>query len=213
MIAKAVNDHLKDPKNGLIRLNTDLGKSDLKLGRFAGFAYGHKENGAFFSHMDVMYAYGLFAAGFPTEGNAVLQAQYDYMSDIDRARILPGIPEYVDARGRGMYHYLTGSAAWTVIGYVERVFGVRGFFGDIVVEPKLENAHFDQGEAGCSFIAGGSLCRLVVKNPERRELGRYVVKTVEYAGKTHLVNAPSFSVARKDCVGGITITATLGKAE
>ena len=213
LIAKAVNVHLKDPKNGLVRLNTDLGKSDLKLGRFAGFAYGHKENGAFFSHMDVMYAYGLFAAGFPTEGNAVLQAQYDYMADVDRARILPGIPEYVDARGRGMYHYLTGSAAWTVIGYVERVFGVRGQYGDIVIEPKLENAHFDQGEAGCSFIAGGSLCRLVVKNPEHRELGRYVVRTVEYAGKTHVVNAASFSVARKDCAGGITITATLGKAE
>ncbi|MFA5007279.1 MAG: hypothetical protein WC509_07405 [Candidatus Izemoplasmatales bacterium] len=211
-IVRAVNRLLKDPGNGLIRLNTDFSHSGLRLGRFAGFAYGHKENGAFFSHMDVMYAYGLFAAGFPTEGNAVLSAQYAYMADVDRARILPGIPEYVDARGRGVYHYLTGSAAWTVIAYIERIFGIRGVYGDIAIEPRLEASHFDGGEASCAFIAGGRLCRLVVRNPEQRELGRYVVRTVEIDGRIQEIGASSFTVARKDCERGVTITATLGKA-
>jgi len=162
--------------------------------------------------MAVMYAYGLFAAGFPSEGNAVLDAQYAYMSDVDRCRILPGIPEYVDARGRGVYHYLTGSAAWTVIAHVERVFGIRGSGGDFIIEPKLALAQFDGDEASCAFIAGGKTCRLVVRNPERRELGRYVVKTVDYEGKVHDVNAAAFTVARRDCERGITITAILGKA-
>lgn len=37
-----------------------------------GFAYGHKENGAVFSHMDIMYANALYQRGFAFEGLKLL---------------------------------------------------------------------------------------------------------------------------------------------
>jgi cellobiose phosphorylase len=211
-IVAAVRKHLTDPTTGLVRLNTDFGSTDLKLGRFAGFAYGHKENGAPFSHMAVMYAYGLYVAGFASEADAILDAQYAYMSDVDRSRILPGIPEYIDPHGRGVYHYLTGSAAWTMIAHVERLFGIRGDGGDFRIEPKLKLGHFVDGEASCAFIAGSRTCRLVVRNPESRDLGRYLVKTVEYDNRIYEINAATFNLSRRDCERGITVIATLGKA-
>ncbi|MFH0993021.1 MAG: cellobiose phosphorylase, partial [bacterium] len=211
-IVRAVHHHLQDPKTGCIRLNTDLRAANLKLGRFAGFAFGHKENGALFSHMAVMYAYGLFAGGFASEGNAVFHALSDYLGDIDKSKILPGIPEYIDPRGRGLYPYLTGSAAWTVIAHVERIFGIRGVYGDLVIEPKLERRHFADGEASCAFLAGDRRCRLVVRNPENRELGGYVVTAVRYGGKNHEINGASFTIAQKDLDRDETIVATLGKA-
>ncbi len=196
-IIAAVHRHLQDPATRCIRLNTDLQAADLKLGRFAGFAFGHKENGALFSHMAVMYAYGLFSSGFASEGNAVFHALSDYLGDIDKSKILPGIPEYIDPRGRGVYHYLTGSAAWTVITHVEQIFGIRGLYGDIVVEPRLERRHFDGGEAVCAFFAGDRRCRLIVRNPENRDLGGYVVNTVRYGGRDHVINNASFTLAQK----------------
>jgi len=48
-------------------------------------------------------------------------------SDAQRSKIYPGIPEYFDSEGRGMYHYLTGSASWMVLTLLNYVFGVRGF--------------------------------------------------------------------------------------
>ncbi len=54
-IIASVNNHLKDDELGGLRLNTDFGlKHYLDLGRAFGFAYGTKENGSFFSHMNVM---------------------------------------------------------------------------------------------------------------------------------------------------------------
>lgn len=75
---------------GGYRLNTDFREVKLDLGRAFGFAFGHKENGAMFSHM------------------AVLADIYRHCQDFPRSRTLPGIPEYIDPRGRGVYPWLTG---------------------------------------------------------------------------------------------------------
>ena len=40
----------------------------LNMGRAFGFAYGHKENGAVFSHMAIMYGYGLYQYGTSSKG-------------------------------------------------------------------------------------------------------------------------------------------------
>ena len=53
---------------GGYRLNTDFGGVQLNLGRCFGFAFGHKENGAMFSHMAVMYANALYQRGLVREG-------------------------------------------------------------------------------------------------------------------------------------------------
>ncbi len=58
-IVRAADRYLYDQRMGGYRLNTDFGEVLLNLGRCFGFAFGHKENGAMFSHMAVMYANAL----------------------------------------------------------------------------------------------------------------------------------------------------------
>ena len=65
-IINSVDRFLKRCKKLGTRLNTDFALRALfgfRDGLF-GFAYGTKENGAFFSHMNVMYATGLYQRGF-----------------------------------------------------------------------------------------------------------------------------------------------------
>ncbi len=62
-IVRSVDRYLYDAKVGGYRLNTDFGEVLPNLGRGFGFAYGHKENGAMFSHMAVMYANALYQLG------------------------------------------------------------------------------------------------------------------------------------------------------
>ena len=59
-VVAAVEHYLFDKNIGGYRLNTNFKEVKLDLGRCFGFAYGHKENGAIFSHMVVMYAAALY---------------------------------------------------------------------------------------------------------------------------------------------------------
>ena len=72
IIARAADRYLYDARVGGYRLNTDFGEVLLNLGRCFGFAFGHKENGAMFSHMAVMYANALYQRGLIDEGYKVL---------------------------------------------------------------------------------------------------------------------------------------------
>ncbi len=168
-VVESVDHFLKDKTMGGYRLNTDFGvRHYLDLGRAFGFAYGTKENGAFFSHMNVMYAYALYARGFVRQGYEVLDSIYRMANDHKRAKIYPGVPEYFDSEGRGMYHYLTGSASWFILTELTQVFGVRGQGGDLVVAPKLVKEQF------------GSLPAVQVKCPFA---DRHLSVTFENAGR------------------------------
>ena len=72
----------------------------MNLGRMFGFAYGHKENGAVFCHMAVMYAYALYSRGFVNEGYRVLDTLKKSSMDFERSGIYPSIPEYFTPNGR-----------------------------------------------------------------------------------------------------------------
>ncbi|MFK4170448.1 hypothetical protein [Paenibacillus lautus] len=104
-ITKSVDRYLKDPNIGY-RLNSNFGEIQQNLGRAFGFAFGHKENGAM--HMSVMYANALYKRGFVREGYEVLRSIYDLSQDFERNRMYPGIPEYINEKGRGMYPILPG---------------------------------------------------------------------------------------------------------
>jgi cellobiose phosphorylase len=143
-IVRSVDRYLYDARVGGYRLNTDFGEMIPNLGRAFGFAYGHKENGSMFSHMAVMYAYALYQRGLVKQGYNVLDGIYQHCQNFGLSHIYPGIPEYINARGRGMYTYLTGSASWYLLTLVTQAFGVRGQFGDLVLEPKLVAEQFDQ---------------------------------------------------------------------
>lgn len=62
-IVKAADTFLYEADKGGYKLNTDFKEVKDDLGRMFGFAYGHKENGAVFSHMTTMYANALYQRG------------------------------------------------------------------------------------------------------------------------------------------------------
>jgi cellobiose phosphorylase len=175
-IVRAADRYLFDPAVGGYRLNTDFRDVLLNLGRCFGFAFGHKENGAMFSHMAVMYAYGLYRRGFVWEGHRVLDAIFQHAQDFILSRMYPGIPEYVNTKGRGMYTYLTGSASWYLLTMLTQVFGVRGMRGDLVLAPKLVRAQFDEaGEANVVTLFAGKMLNVVYHNPAHLDHGEYQI--------------------------------------
>ncbi len=206
----STNQFLRDKKLGGFRLNTDFGlRHYLSLGRAFGFAYGTKENGAFFSHMNVMYAYALYVRGFVREGHEVLNSIYRMAIDGKKSKIYPGIPEYFDSEGRGMYHYLTGSASWYVLTVLTQTLGVRGLYGDLVIAPQLVKEQFDAaGSAAvtCQF-AGQTIC-IVYDNPRKVDAGGYAIKGVFFNNKPveiERLSAGAILIKRAAIKDGMTI--------
>ena len=121
-----------------------------------GFAYGQKENGAVFSHMAVMFGNALYTRGFAKEGWKVIGSLYRHAVDFDSSKIYPGVPEYFDPKGRGVYHYLTGAASWLMLTVLTEIFGVKGDYGAVRFMPQLLDEQFDeQGCAGVEFEFNG----------------------------------------------------------
>lgn len=184
-VIASTDQFLRDKTTGGYRLNTDFGlRHYLALGRAFSFAYGTKENGAFFSHMNVMYGYALYARGFAREGFAVLDSIYRMACDGAKSKIYPGIPEYFDSEGRGMYHYLTGSASWMVLTQLTKVFGVCGHYGDLLLAPHLVREQFDKdrtARVACSFA--GRRLKIEYRNPKGLDAGKYRIKEIQTNGK------------------------------
>jgi len=184
-IIASVDEFLKDERLGGYRLNTDFRIPHyMDLGRAFGFAYGTKENGAFFSHMIVMYAFALYKRGFVRTGYEVVQSIYRMAVDTDRSKIFPGIPEYFDSAGRGRYHYLTGAASWLVLTQLTQVFGVRGDGGDLILDPKLVQEEFDAQAcalAQCHFA--GKRIEVTYVNAARMDYGSYHIKEAHVNGQ------------------------------
>ncbi len=183
-IVRAADNYLFDPKVGGYRLNTDFGETMLNLGRAFGYAYGHKENGAMFSHMAVMYANALYQRGLAVEGNKALDTIYRQSVDFSASAIYPGIPEYFSDRGRGMYPYLTGSASWFLLTMVTEVFGVRGHLGDLLLTPKLSPEHFDShGRAAIYTLFAGLRLWVTYSNPDNLKVGEYSIQDILLNGQ------------------------------
>jgi cellobiose phosphorylase len=155
-IIKSADKYLYDEAAGGYRLNTDFHEIKTDMGRMFGFAYGQKENGAVFSHMAVMYGNALYTRGFKDAGWKVIGSLYRHAADFESSKIYPGVPEYFDPKGRGVYHYLTGAASWLILTVLNEILGVKGDYGDMKFEPGLLSSQFDEkGEAGVSFEFNG----------------------------------------------------------
>ena len=176
-ICNSADKYLFDQKAGGYRLNTDFKEEKFDLGRMFGFAYGEKENGAVFSHMAVMYANALYKQGFIKEGYKVLKTLLDTAMDFDRSRMYPGVPEYFDNDGRGLYSYLTGAASWYMLTMITSVYGVHGELGDLVIEPALMPQQYNEkGDAKVSLEFAGHGFDILVHNPDKLEPGDAHVK-------------------------------------
>ncbi|MDD3362924.1 MAG: cellobiose phosphorylase [Hespellia sp.] len=185
-IVKAADQYLYEPSMGGYRLNTNFHEVKSDLGRMFGFAYGHKENGAVFCHMAVMYAYSLYSKGFAKEGYRALHSLYSQGIDFDKSHIYPGIPEYYDDRGRGCYHYLTGAASWYVYTVLTEMYGVKGRAGDLLFQPKLLADQFDEeNKASVTLWFAGRKLTVTYLNEKKKEIGDYEVEEIRIDQKLY----------------------------
>ena len=190
-IIKSADLYLYKKEVGGYRLNTDFKEEKFDLGRMFGFAYGEKENGAVFSHMTVMYANALYQRGFVKEGYKALYTLLEQAMNTPVSLMYPGIPEYFDADGKGKYPYLTGAASWYMMTMVTQIFGFRGEWGDLVLEPKILLRQFDEsGNYSAQFPFRGQTYAVVYQNPQKKEYGDYRITEVwldgqRYAGETN----------------------------
>ena len=176
LITESADKYLYKKDIGGYRLNTDFKEEKFDLGRMFGFAYGEKENGAVFSHMTVMYANALYQRGFVREGYKALYTLLGQAMDLEVSRMYPGIPEYFDAQGRGKYPYLTGAASWYMMTVVTQIYGFRGLWGDLMIEPKILLEQFDTEENFSAEIPyRGQTFSVVYQNPGRKEYGKYQI--------------------------------------
>ena len=183
-IIKSSDKHLYVKEIGGYRLNTDFKALRTDLGRMFGFSYGDKENGAVFSHMAVMFGNALFKRGFAKEGFKALYSLYDLAMNFEVSRIYPGVPEYFNGDGRGLYNYLTGAASWYLMTVVTESFGVRGNAGDLCIEPKLLLQQFDEkGEATILLPFRGKNFEVVYKNGAKKDFGAYEIGGVSIDGE------------------------------
>ncbi len=178
-IVKAADQYLYEEKIGGYRLNSDFKEVKKDLGRAFGFAFGHKENGAVFSHMTTMFGNALYKQGFVKEGHKALHTLYKQSCDFETSRIYPGIPEYFSDRGRGMYNYLTGAASWLMMTVITQMFGVRGDMGDLLFDPKLLKEQFDEkGNASLSLQFAGKNFLIQYHNPELLDFDAYKIGAI-----------------------------------
>ncbi|MBU3144250.1 GH36-type glycosyl hydrolase domain-containing protein [Clostridium sp. CF012] len=179
-IIEASNRYLRDEAVGGYRLNTNFNEVKLNMGRLFGFAYGHKENGAMFSHMAIMYGNALYKRGYVKSGFEVIKSIYKHCVDFDKSRIYPGVPEYINQKGRGMYNYLTGSASWLLLTMLNEVYGVKGSMGDLVIQPKILKEQFNKaGEVEVLTTFAGITLNICYKNINNVEFGEYKISRVK----------------------------------
>lgn len=175
-IIKSADRYLYKEERGGYCLNTDFKELKTDMGRMFGFAYGHKENGAVFSHMTTMFANALYKRGFIKEGYHALYALYRQAVNFPVSRIYPGIPEYFNDKGRGMYHYLTGAASWYMLTVITEIFGVKGRMGNLILEPKLCREQFDsENRAVISLPFGGINWKITYINEQKIDCKEYKI--------------------------------------
>jgi cellobiose phosphorylase len=209
-IVRSANRYLYDPAVRGYRLNSDFGEVLLNLGRCFGFAFGHKENGAMFSHMAVMYANALYGRGLVREGHRVLEGIYQHSQDFPVSRMYPGIPEYFSAKGRGMYPYLTGSASWYLLTMLTQVFGIRGRLGDLILEPKLMPGQLKaDGTATALTLFADRRLKVTYHNPARLDHGKYGIMEIKINGRpVQFGREGSCAILPREVIASLEATST-----
>lgn len=200
-IINNVHRFLYDTSLGGIRLNTNFKKEQHGFGRLFSFAYGHKENGAVFSHMVVMFAYALYKQGYAQEGWKVLSSLYKMATHTAKSKIYPGLPEYFDLEGRGMYSYLTGSASWFAFTLLTQAFGVRGQDGDLLIEPKLSAQLFKSTDKiSVNRIFAGRKLKIIFINAKRLEAGQYRIFKVLLNSENLFIDKSRYLVFTREAI-------------
>jgi len=178
-IYRSAKRYLKDSDSSGLRLCTDFKRLNLNIGRITGFTYGYKEHGSKWSQQNIMFTYALYKRGFVKEGYEVFNEIFNLSTDSGKALIFPGIPSYFEPGDRGAYAYLTGSSAWLLLTLTTQVFGVDGYFGDLLLHPKLDPSFFDPSHRAsiqCRFRE--LTLEVIYTNQHRLSCGEYSIGCV-----------------------------------
>jgi len=193
-IIKSANKYLWNKQVKGFHLNTDFKQEEHNFGRAFSFAYGDKENGAFFNHMIVMLAYSLYKRGYAKQAWGALNSIYKMAINSNVSKIYPCLPEYFNLEGRGMYSYLTGSASWFVLTILTQTFGVKGQDGNLLIEPKLCLEQFKGNNTLSIFRSfAGRQLQIDFSNPKKLEYGEYKIVKVKL-NSSNLLFKPASSV-------------------
>lgn len=182
-ILKSTEKYLWDKRLKSLHLNNNYKELNLKLGRMFGFSYGDKENGAIFSHMNVMFAYALYERDFAKEGYKILDFLYKLSTSTSISKIYPCLPEYFNLEGKGLYSYLTGSASWYVFTLLTQVMGIKGNLGDLIIQPKFTGKFSSSSIVECRCNFRDKRLHIYFYNPYKKEYPFYKIKKVMYNGK------------------------------
>ena len=136
--------------------------------------------------------------------------------DFGTSRIYPGIPEYFDSDGRGMYHYLTGAASWFMLTMITQVYGVRGELGNLTLAPRLLPEQFDrEGNAGIRLNFLKKTFQIQYHNPDKLTPEAYGIVKAECGNRPLEVREGRVSLDREwiEALGDTVhvIHATLGR--
>ena len=145
--------------------------------------------------MSVMFAYALYSRGFAKEGFETISSIHRMALNTSSSRIYPCLPEYFDGEGRGMYSYLTGSASWFIFTYLTQIFGVKGHYGDLQIEPRLVKGQFDKNKkASISCFFAGSRLKVDFFNRKSKDYGKYSITKAFLNGNELPFSSPSASL-------------------
>lgn len=200
-VVQSAYHYLYDKNLNGHRLNTNFQEHPPALGRAFSFAYGHKENGAVFSHMAVMFAYALYKQDLVDDAWKILNGLYRQSQNFEKSRMYPGIPEYFNPQGRGMYPYLTGSAAWYLFTLLTESFGIKGDLGDLIFEPKLAAEQFvNSVKLSVETLFAGKKLRVIYINPRKIKYGNYYIGRLSINGDEQPLPSKTsrFKIPRND---------------
>ncbi|MEF3692621.1 MAG: hypothetical protein V3569_00430 [Acholeplasmataceae bacterium] len=181
-LAHKTKEMLFNAPIGGYHLNSNYHKVLTNMGRAYGFAYNHKENGAIFSHMVMMYAYGLYQYGLVKEGREAVFSILD-RSRSNESKMWAGIPEYFNEKGEGKYPYLTGSASWLLLLLRKQIFGLVMDSGKLLIKPKLMKDDFINYQASIETQLFNQHIKVTYHNPKGLDYPNYQVKRIESSGK------------------------------
>lgn len=174
-LADSIKTLLFNRSVGGYHLNSDYKKVLTNMGRAFGFSYNHKENGAIFSHMVIMYIYGLYQYDLVFMGSEGYQALVK-QSILPNSHTFLGVPEYFTDKGEGKYLYLTGSASWLLKLLRDEIFGIKFNMGTLYLNPKLTKNEFINGAASIRTYIDKKLVKITYHNPNNLEYGQYQIK-------------------------------------
>ena len=142
---KAIKQHLETP-DGVMMLAPAYTSMRADIGRLTQKFPGVAENGSIYNHASTFYAYALYQIGQPDQAFEVLRKMIPDATNAHRRRQLPVfIPNYYrgayfqmqDSAGRSSQLFNTGTVAWYFRCVVEKLCGLKGDRGKLLIQPQL----------------------------------------------------------------------------